>query len=85
MSSFCNISRRESIQLQSVTSCEAGSAVSCALVDWEGLSPLFLLIAARGELAQLFFFGGSLVGSIAEREGFISFQCSLHILTRKGK
>lgn len=40
-------------QLQNVESyCGAGSAVSCALVKMEGVSPLFSLIEARGNLSD---------------------------------
>lgn len=40
-------------------SCGAGSDVSCALLEKEGVKPLFLLIALRGEPVRLLSFEGS--------------------------
>lgn len=49
-----------------------GSAVR-ALVEREGVFPLVLLIAARGEPTRMLFFEGSFVGCIAYKsDPFIS-------------
>lgn len=49
-----------------VVSCGAGSDVSCALLE-EGVKPLFLLIALRGEPVRLLSFEGSFVFGLIRR------------------
>lgn len=60
-----------------VECCGPSSAVNCALVEREGVSPLFLLIMASGEPAQLLFFEYSFVSCM-----FIKyFKLNINLLT----